>query len=1485
ASDQTDRSEWQTIRYRGIAQEPNGSNNPDVFDEFIFGLLDAGEILVDDISVIEDPDGAAIERIQDGGFDGGGASYRLVGNHGQHGLSQVVDDPTSPGNNVLHLVATGATEHMSNHVETTFANGAQIVNGREYEISMRVRPLSGSPQLNTRLYFNRLARTTILDSSADWGTPGQINSAAAVNIGPNYEGLSHLPTVPPAGQPITVSVTASDPQGVASMSLWYSVDGDTFTSVGMVAGSNGKYVGTIPGQEFGAVIQFYVEGQDSAGAISQFPAAGPQSRALIAVQDNAATSGPQHNFRIVMTEADHDLLFDPINVMTNDRFGATVIFGEQQVYYDVGIRLKGSGFSRGSAATGYNLRFQPDQLLFGVHDVVAIDRQGGPWGIGASHRELVLKHIGNAAGDIPMMYDDAIYLIAPDVGLNGTAQLLAARFDDEFLENQYDNGGDGTRFKFDLIYYSTLTETGGLESFKLPPGYAASGVFPVLGVDIQDMGDDPNSYRLNYLIRNNRARDDFSRIIDMAQAFSLTGSTVGGTLDVATRDVIDVDQWMRLFAFESLVGINDTYNQGLPHNIQFYVRPEDQKVLAFPWDMDFSFHQSTTMPIYGTGSNLRKVIDVPSNRRLFQGHLYDIINTTYNVEYLTPWVQHVATRAVQDNTSEILSYVTARRNFVLSQLLPEIDFEITTNGGNDFTVSDSPFVGLSGNGWIDVREIRLAGSADPLTIEWTDDNSWLLQLPLDLGANDIQLEAYNHQGNFVGADSITVTSSVSNPVATSLAITEIHYNPAEPTPAELGVLGAADNNDFEFLEFANLGDETINVNGVQIVDGVSFVFGEFELTAGERAVVVRSEASFVARYGAGAARILGEFTSGQLSNGGERVTLATADGMEFASVDYRDSAPWPESADGLGASLELADSSALASPSVNGHLRLWRGSTVPGGTPGMANGTSVGVMISEIVSRTQPDGDLSDSIELRNVTAGEIDISGWYLSDAAGQPFKFQIPAGTVLSPGSSVVFDESDFNPNPTSPGPNDFGLDGSGGDDLWLTQGDSLGGIGLFVDEVHFGAAREGESLGRIDASSSLMVPLSRNTLGCENTPHRVGPAVISELNLAPGTPSAAAIALDAAMTADDLEYVELYNPTNASVDLTDWRVRGGVDYDFGATPPLAAGGVILLVSFNPVDPSNANRLSAFRAHYALDESVRIAGGYAGNLDDFWEIVRLEQPDVSPPDAPTLVPYVTADIVFYDQLDPWPDATGTALQRVLSTQHGSDPANWTSAVSPGVVDYGALPNGDFTADGIVSSDDVDLIYDSMRFGYQNLTWDLNVDGQVSRADAVYLVEQILNTRLGDANLDGAVDGSDYAVWQQSLFASCGSWARGDFNGDGGVDVADFNLWNANKFTGRPNMAQSGRTPRPPGSSETPTALAIDDGLARSADALHGERLHGTAVAESIDHVFAETEPRSSRWAFGHRRVRIDRPSIRPSVTERQDSRLPAGIIDQLFR
>ena len=68
----------------------------------------------------------------------------------------------------------------------------------------------------------------------------------------------------------------------------------------------------------------------------------------------------------------------------------------------------------------------------------------------------------------------------------------------------------------------------------------------------------------------------------------------------------------------------------------------------------------------------------------------------------------------------------------------------------------------------------------------------------------------------------------------------------------------------------------------------------------------------------------------------------------------------------------------------------------------------------------------------------------------------------------------------------------------------------------------------------------------------------------------------------------------------------------------------------------------------------------------------------------------------------------------------------------------------------------------------------------------------------LGDANLDGNVDGADFLQWNDHKFTANSAWTAGDFNADGAVDGVDFLVWNDNKFQSADTLKASRRDSTP---------------------------------------------------------------------------------------
>lgn len=101
-------------------------------------------------------------------------------------------------------------------------------------------------------------------------------------------------------------------------------------------------------------------------------------------------------------------------------------------------------------------------------------------------------------------------------------------------------------------------------------------------------------------------------------------------------------------------------------------------------------------------------------------------------------------------------------------------------------------------------------------------------------------------------------------------------------------------------------------------------------------------------------------------------------------------------------------------------------------------------------------------------------------------------------------------------------------------------------------------------------------------------------------------------------------------------------------------------------------------------------------------------------------------------------------------------------------------LQPGDADANGGVDSDDIDYVF-SMA-GTTDDKADVNDDGEVNQADIDYIVEDVLETRVGDMDLDGEVRLSDFAVLA-SNYGETGGWADGDLDGDGEISFKDFAL------------------------------------------------------------------------------------------------------------
>lgn len=950
ASDESDKSEWQIISYRGIAASPPGSNNPKAFNEFLMGMLDSGEILIDDISVVEDPDGENIQLIQNGDFeqDTIGATpskWRILGSHKDSHVTELKD-----GGKALLVVATGAADHSYNLASTTFAENRAINPSKTYEISFRAKWLSSSPQLNTRLYFNRLARTHILPQPVFAGTPGEANSTLVSIPPPSIAEVRHSPLVPGEDEPVLITTKIDAAESSTSAIVHYN-QGDDWQQVTMSNNAHNGYQATLPGLPDGSIVQFYIEAKTEAGGVATYPKHGTQSPALYRVGDRINFNHQGHSLRVIMDPEVVDFMHSPLHTVSDYRYQATVIYNNSEIWYDALTRLRGSPQGRNGARRGWNIKFPADRKFRGAHETISVDggfaipKGNGSdvllAGAGVSTNELIYNQMAHRAGGIPSTYDDIAFIEAPQASDDKLAQLKLARFGKIWKESNYQDGNDGTSFKFELIYHPVTTDDGEPESLK-------TNFTNVKHVFIRDMGEDKEAYRYNFEIQNNKDQDNYNAIMEAGKALVDTQN-----LKAATDQALDIDNWLRVMAFQALTSTIDSYNVlGFPHNMLLYRPPYSSQTMWIPWDVDRTFFMQPSWSIFAKGNaDFAAVVQIPENRRRYAQHLLDLCYTGFNPSYITDWVNHYNNVGDQPLASHYSQWIKDRRDYVLQELekqYPPQPFSILSNDGNNFTTNQST-VDILGSAWIDLEKIRIAETGQALDFHWSDSGEWEATVQLNIGQNELTLVAFNSIGEQLDSDYIKIAnvSSTENASAQNLIISELMYHPSEPNEAEISA-GFDDDSFFEYVELLNIGPHPIDLSNLHFTNGIDFDFSTSSLTnlmQGQTLLIALNKSAFELRYGDQHAPI-GELSNDtKLSNGGESIRIENQYGEIVVSFEYNDKSPWPEEADGDGYSLELID------PFTNPNLSKpssWKRSVLKNGTPGFIN---------QIVFQGDPFGD------------------------------------------------------------------------------------------------------------------------------------------------------------------------------------------------------------------------------------------------------------------------------------------------------------------------------------------------------------------------------------------------------------------------------------------------------------------------------------------------------------------------------------------------
>ncbi len=395
----------------------------------------------------------------------------------------------------------------------------------------------------------------------------------------------------------------------------------------------------------------------------------------------------------------------------------------------------------------------------------------------------------------------------------------------------------------------------------------------------------------------------------------------------------------------------------------------------------------------------------------------------------------------------------------------------------------------------------------------------------------------------------------------------------------------ADGGDAEYIELYNTAKDQVDISNWSFQDGIDFQFPQGTFIEGEGYLVVCRNEIFVRQsYGLGEfLPTVGNYAPSQLSNGGERIVLTDVEGNEVDRVSYNDNPPWPRNADGEGASLEL-----VHPLSDNNNVLYWRASQIP--TPGAYN--------SRAVDRIPPRIDTVRQIPQSPTDEDDVRIE---------------------------IRFDRDDSIQNVTLT----FMIDGGSPQSVRMTQeGDRFEAVlpprssGTVVEYWITAVNTDGYSIIAPAGSTDRLY-----TYVVENQPVEAGAVVINDI-----------MYNNPASFDEDKEWIELYNPNTAAVDLSYWVVKDSEDVHSFRLPKgtIIEGEGYLLVA--------RERESDWTAPAIV--------GLSFSLDDGGDSVRLMDPNGR----------LIASVEYNDNGE-WPegaDGDGGSLELLQVTRPNGDPNNW---------------------------------------------------------------------------------------------------------------------------------------------------------------------------------------------------------------------------------
>ncbi len=733
-SDDRSRAKWETFSYAKEHRLFNGQN----LSEFQFLLLTEGECLIDNIRV---------SGLFDEGFESGDSAWQAMGTHERSGIYR---EDAASGKISYRIVAEGRGNSRNNYVTRPVPGGLNP--GRPYRVAFRAKWQRGSPLLLSRTPGQGVAQTHSLTIPSQLGTPGSKNSTFLKDAPPSIDTPCQVPIAPASNQPVALSARISGRVPVREAYIHYRRDGNPqWERVALQddgSGFDGKagdgiWGGQIPGLPAGKV-EFYLAALDGDGKLGTFPQGAPLRRALYAAGLTPSSRFP--TYTLLVPDTEWSALAERPR-MSNRLADATLVYGNSRIFYNVGLRRRGSPFTR--SRSNWRIVLGADNL--DGRSTLTLDGQGGEgtdfrerltyWCIHqlqaptVRHQYIYFRILGHVEG----VYED-VEKVDRDFLANWFGQRPDAREEDSDKKSKAGSKAAGESREGGLLHKVD-------DYWELP----TSGRQGHQEAFLMFKTRDPEDYRWNFPPRANSVDEDFEPLLKLL--FTFDGRATPDRQFLAELEKsFEIDEWLRVLAARTLADDWDTIGRRRGKNAFLYLSFQDRRWRLLPWDCDLAWKDNPTSEIFSPRfPGIRRILEVPVYRRRFLGYLDYLARRKLEPKYLGTIMGDIHDFCGA-SIEGIFDFTQTRRDFILPQI-PRYPLRLVE------------IRRVSRSGEPDVA--RATGTAPPIamrfrlngregTVQLIGESQWAAEFPVGPEGGIIDLQALDFGGHEIAKVNVRV---------------------------------------------------------------------------------------------------------------------------------------------------------------------------------------------------------------------------------------------------------------------------------------------------------------------------------------------------------------------------------------------------------------------------------------------------------------------------------------------------------------------------------------------------------------------------------------------------------------------------------------------------------------------------------------------------------------------------------------------------------